>query len=54
MGFLREFHKQGKFVRSLNATFLVLIGKKKKALTTIEISYLLVWWEAFTSCWLKS
>ena len=29
MGFLREFHKQGKFVRSLNATFLVLIGKKK-------------------------
>ena len=31
MGFLREFHEQGKFVRILNTTFLVLIQKKKGA-----------------------
>ena len=28
MNFLRQFHETGSFVRSLNATFLVLIPKK--------------------------
>ena len=28
MDFLKEFHESGRFVRSLNATFLVLILKK--------------------------
>ena len=28
MGFFREFHNHGRFVRSLNATFIVLIPKK--------------------------
>ena len=28
MGFLKEFHEHGRFVRSLNSTFLVLIPKK--------------------------
>ena len=28
MGFLKEFHEHGKFVRSLNSTLLVLIPKK--------------------------
>ncbi|RVX05699.1 LINE-1 reverse transcriptase-like [Vitis vinifera] len=28
MGFFKEFHENGKFVKSLNATFLVLIPKK--------------------------
>ena len=29
MGFFKEFHEQGIFVRSLNATFLVLVPKKQ-------------------------
>ena len=29
MGFFKEFHEHGKFVRSINATFLVLIPKKQ-------------------------
>ena len=28
LGFFKEFHEQGRFVRSLNATFLVLVPKK--------------------------
>ena len=28
MNLFRQFHEMGKFVRSLNATFLVLIPKK--------------------------
>ena len=28
MGFFKEFHKKGRFVKSLNATFLVLVPKK--------------------------
>ena len=28
MDFLKEFHESGRFLRSLNATFLVLISKK--------------------------
>ena len=28
MGFFRDFHEWGRFVRSLNAMFLVLIPKK--------------------------
>ena len=28
MRFFREFHEQGRFVKSLNATFLVLMPKK--------------------------
>ena len=28
MGFFKEFHEQGRFVRSLNFTFLILIPKK--------------------------
>ena len=28
MGFLREFHEYGRFVRSLNVTFPVLVVKK--------------------------
>ncbi|XP_059597084.1 uncharacterized protein LOC132254750 [Vitis vinifera] len=31
MGFLKEFHEYGRFVRSLNSTFLVLIPKKAGA-----------------------
>ncbi|RVX19039.1 Transposon TX1 uncharacterized 149 kDa protein [Vitis vinifera] len=31
MGFLLDFHERGRFVRSLNATFLVLIPKKPSA-----------------------
>ena len=31
MGFLKEFHEHGGFVRSLNSTFLVLIPKKAGA-----------------------
>ena len=29
MGFFKEFYEPKKFVRSLNATFLVMIPKKK-------------------------
>ena len=29
LGFFKEFHEQGRFVRSLNATFLVLVPKKQ-------------------------
>lgn len=28
MGFFRDFHNHGRFVKSLNATFLVLMPKK--------------------------
>ena len=28
MGFFKEFHERGRFVKSLNATFLVLVPKK--------------------------
>lgn len=28
VGFFREFHEQGSFVKSLNTTFLVLVPKK--------------------------
>ena len=31
MGFLKEFHEHGRFVKSLNSTFLVLIPKKADA-----------------------
>ena len=31
MGFFKEFHERGRFVRSLNSTFLVLIPKKAGA-----------------------
>ena len=31
MGFLKEFHEHGRFVRSLNSTFLVLVPKKAGA-----------------------
>ena len=31
MDFFREFHERGRFVRSLNATFLVLVPKKGSA-----------------------
>ena len=30
MNFFREFYEHGKFVKRLNATFLVLIPKKKR------------------------
>ena len=29
LGFFKEFHNQSRFVKSLNATFLVLIPKKQ-------------------------
>ena len=29
LGFLREFHEQGRFIKNLNASFLVLIPKKQ-------------------------
>ena len=29
LGFFKEFHEQGRFVKQLNATFLVLIPKKQ-------------------------
>ena len=28
IGFFREFHERGRFVKSLSATFLVLVAKK--------------------------
>ena len=31
MGFFRDFHERGSFVKSLNATFLVLVQKKRGA-----------------------
>ena len=31
MGFFREFHERGRFVKPLNATFLVLVPKKRGA-----------------------
>ena len=31
MGFMKEFHEHGRFVRSLNSTFLVLTPKKPDA-----------------------
>ena len=31
MGFFRDFHNHGRFVKSLNATFIVLIPKKRGA-----------------------
>ena len=31
MDFFKDFHQQGRFVKSLNSTFLVLIQKKEKA-----------------------
>ena len=31
MGFFRDFHERGRFVKSLNATFLTLIPKKRGA-----------------------
>ena len=31
MGFFKEFHEMGRFVKSLNATFLVLVPKKGDA-----------------------
>ena len=31
LGFFRDFHEQGRFVKSLNASFLVLIPKKGRA-----------------------
>ena len=31
MGFFREFHKHGRFVRNLNSTFLALVPKKGDA-----------------------
>lgn len=31
MGFFREFHEHGRFVRSLHSTFLVLVYKKEGA-----------------------
>ena len=34
MGSLREFYKLGTVQRSLNATFIVLVSKKKKVLKT--------------------
>ena len=37
MGFFREFHEWGKFVRSLNITFLVLIQIKKEAQVVSKI-----------------
>lgn len=45
MGFFREFHEHGRFVRSLNATFLVLVSKKREGGwgADDEISNLLGW-----------
>ena len=34
MGVFREFHEHGKFVKSLNTSFWVLIPKKKRGLRT--------------------
>ena len=31
MGFFKEFHERGRFVRSLNTTILVLVPKKRGA-----------------------
>ena len=37
LGFFKEFHEQGRFVKNLNATFLVLIPKKQ---TVEDFKYL--------------
>ena len=44
----RDFHETGKFVRSLNRTFIVMIPKKGE-LRTSRILDLLVWWEVYIS-----
>ena len=42
MGFFKEFDERGKFIRSLDTTFLVLLPKKE-ALMTLEIIDLSTW-----------
>ena len=58
MRVFREFHESGKFVRSLNTTFLVMIPKKKKGggggvLAHVTLGQLVLW-EASTNFQLKS
>ena len=48
MDFLKEFHESGRFVRSLNATFLVLISKKG-GMEDLRDSGQSAWWEGCIS-----
>ena len=52
MRMFREFHDKGKFVKSLNTMFIVMIPKKGEQKTS-RIFALSVWWVVCTSCWLK-
>ena len=46
MNFFRQFHETGRFVRSLNATFLVLILKKGGA-EDLKDFRPISWWEGY-------
>jgi len=52
MGMFAEFFSSGKFVASLNTTFIGLIPRKL-VLLILKISDLSVWLLAFTSYFLK-
>ena len=49
MDVFKDFHQQGRFVKSLNSTFLVLIPKNEGARISKSLD-LLVWWAVSTSC----
>ena len=52
MGFMNEFHEQGRFVRSLNSTFLVFIPKKAGA-EDLRDFRLISLGETCINCWQK-
>ena len=49
MGFFKDFHDQGKFIKSINASFIVLIPKKGGAKDLKDFRPI-SWWEVFISC----
>lgn len=48
MAFFNCFHVQGRFVRNLNVTFLLLVPKKEGT-KILMILGLLIWWVVFIS-----
>ena len=53
MCFFKKFYENGKFVKILNANFMVLIPKKVGAEALGDFR-LITWWEACTSGWPRS
>ena len=49
MGFFKDFHDKGKFIKSINASFIVLIPKKGGAKDLKDFRPI-SWWEVFISC----